>query len=234
MGSARVFAAWCSGTPVPEAGDRHSEGVADLSARRARVLAVILTERYRRMFATPGDEGRDNPGDASHEEVYDGAAGYLRVGDNWTIFGGLVDPGGPRGPNDPLWPLDALFGARDDAVEVGVDDVRGEPTTRYRLTVDLGLADERLPAGVSVPGGSYRALSRIPAEVWLDSGGLARRIAVATEPTAPPDRQVWAVVELWDFGLPVEINPPDPADVMAPACAYQRAYDDTGDAASSG
>jgi hypothetical protein len=233
-GSARVFAAWCSGTPVPEAGDRHSEGVADLSARRARVLAVILTERYRGMLGAPGDDQPDNPGDATHEEVYDGAAGYLRVGDNWTIFGGLVDPGGPRGPNDPLWPLDALFGARDDGVVAGAEDIRGEPATRYRITVDLGLADARLPAGISVPAGPYRALSQLPAEVWVDSGGLARRVAVATDPAAGPGRQFWAVVELWDFGLPVEINPPDPADVMAPACAYNRAYGDTGDAASAG
>jgi hypothetical protein len=233
-GSARVFAAWCSGTPVPEARDRHSEGVADLSARRSRVLAVILTERYRGLAGTPDDDQRDNPGDATHEEVYDGAAGYLRVGRNWTIFGGLVDPSGPRGPNDPLWPLDALFGARDDGVVVGTDDIRGEPVTRYRLSVDLGLADARLPAGVSVPGGPYRALSRVPAEVWLDSGGLARRVAVATEPTASAERQVWAVVELWDFGLPVEINPPDPDDVVAPACAYSQAYDETEDAPPSG
>jgi hypothetical protein len=233
-GSARVFAAWCNGTPVPEAGDRHSEGVADLSARRTRVLAVLLTERYRGMLGAPDDDQRDDPGDATHEEVYDGAAGYLRVGDNWTIFGGLVDPGGPRGHNDPLWPLDALFGARDEGVVVGAEEVRGAPVTRYRLSIDLGLADERLPAGVSVPGGPYRALSRVPAEVWLDSGGLARRIAVATDPAASPDRQLWAVAELWDFGLPVEISPPDPDDVVAPACAYSRAYGDTGDAPPPG
>jgi hypothetical protein len=234
-GSARVFAAWCCGTPVPEAGDRRSDGVADLGARRARVQAVaFVTERLTGAFATPGDDQPDDPGDAGHEEVYDGAAGYLKVGDSWTIFGGLVDPGGPRSPNDPLWPLDALFGARDDGVVVGAEDVRGEPTTRYRLSVDLGLADARLPAGVSVPDGPYRALSRLPAEVWLDSGGLARRIAVASNPSDSADRQVWAVVELWDFGLPVEINPPDRNDVVAPACAYRRADDDTGDAPSSG
>ncbi len=234
-GSARVFAAWCSGTPVPEAGDRRSDGVADLSMRRARLLAVPFgTERFSREFATPGDDQSADPGDAAHEEVYDGAACYLKVGDGWTIFGALADPSGPRAPNDPLWPLDALFGARDDAVEVGVEDVRGEPATRYRLSVDLGLADARLPAGVTVPSGPYRALSRLPAEVWLDSSGLARRVAVATEPTATAKSQLWAVLELWDFGLPVEIKPPDPADIIAPACAYRRAYGDTGDAASSG
>jgi hypothetical protein len=234
-GSARVFAAWCSGTPVPEAGDRRSEGVAELRARRARMLAVsFLTERLAAEIGTPRDDQPDDPGNASHEEIYDGAASYLKVGDSWTIFGGLVDPGGPRGPNDPLWPLDALFGARDDGVVVGSEDVRGELTTRYRLSIDLGLADTRLPAGVSVPSGPYRALSELPAEVWLDSGGLARRVAVTCDPAAAPDRQLWAVVELWDFGLPVEINAPDRDDVVAPACAYSRAYGDAGDAPPSG
>jgi hypothetical protein len=232
-GSARVFAAWCRGTPVPEAGDRRCEGVADLTRRRARMLAVpFFTESSSNLFETLGNGRPDDGGHGAHEEVYDGAACYLRVKDAWTIFGGPVDPSGPRGPNDPLWPLDALFGARDDVVEVGTADVRGEPATRYRLSVDLGVADALVPAGVSVPSAPYRALSRIPAEVWLDSAGLARRVAVATDPAAGADSQVWAVVELWDFGLPVEITPPGAGEILAPAEAYRQAYDDTGDAAS--
>jgi hypothetical protein len=199
------------------------------------MLAVpILTERFSEVFATPGGGQPGDAGDGGQDEVYDGAACYLRVNDAWTIFGGLVDPSGPRGPNDPLWPLDALFGARDDVVEVGPAEVRGEPATRYRLSVDLGLADALLPAGVSVPSGPYRALSKLPAEVWLDSAGLARRVAVASDPAASAEFQVWVVVELWDFGLPVEITPPAAAEVLIPAEAYRRAYDDTGDAAAPG
>jgi hypothetical protein len=76
-------------------------------------------------------------------------------------------------------PLDALWGARGDAVEIGQEAVRGVATTRCRLTVDLARADAALPAGVSVPAGPYRALTRMPAEVWLDAAGLARRVAVS-------------------------------------------------------
>lgn len=223
---------------MPEAGDRRSEGVADLGARRARVLAApFLTDSAGGLFATPEDGQPDDAGDGRHEdgrheEVYDGAACYLRVGEAWTTFGGPVDPSGPRGPNDPLWPLDAVFGAGDDGAMVGAEEVRGEPATRYRLTVDLGLADTLLPAGVSVPAGPYRALSRLPAEVWLDAGGLARRVAVATDPIAAAETQVWAVVELWDFGVPAEITTPSRDALVSPAEAYCRVYDDTGDAAS--
>jgi hypothetical protein len=148
------------------------------------------------------------------EVIYDGANTYLRVAGSWTGFS-LGDPGGPRGVNDPLWPLDALFGVRD-VVEVGPENVRAAPATRYRLTIDLARADAALPAGVTVPSGPYRGLSQIPAEVWLDADGLARRIAVMTEPAVPDDAPAWSIVELWDFGVPADITPPSPDDVVPP------------------
>jgi hypothetical protein len=168
----------------------------------------------------------DDPGtpDLSRpsEMIYDGANAYVRVAGRWTGFF-LTDAGGPRGPNDPLWPLDALSGANGDAVEVGHEAVRGVSATRYRLTVDLAQADAALPAGVSVPSGPYRSLRALPAEVWLDAAGLARRISVNSEPTAAADAQVWSIVELWDFGVAADITPPGPDEVLAPAEAYRLA-----------
>ena len=162
--------------------------------------------------------------------IYDGANAYVRVGSSWTGFF-LADPGGPRGPYDPLWPLDALFGASGDAVEIGPEAVRGVPATRYRLTVDLARADVALPAGVSVPSGPYRSLRALPAEVWLDAAGLARRISVNSDP-APTDARVWSIVELWDFGVAADITPPGPDELLAPAEAFRRAEEesDAGDA----
>jgi hypothetical protein len=119
--------------------------------------------------------------------------------------------------------LDALFGANEDGVEIGPEAVRGVPAARWRLTVDLARADAALPAGVSAPSGPYRWLSRLTAEVWLDADGLARRISVSSEPAAAADAQVWSVVELWDYGLPVDITPPGPDEVLAPAEAYRLA-----------
>jgi hypothetical protein len=117
--------------------------------------------------------------------------------------------------------LDALFGAGDDAVEIGPEAVRGVPATRYRLAVDLARADAALPAGVSVPSGPYRSLSRLPAEVWLDAAGLARRISVCSDPDAAADAQVWSIVELWDFGVAVDVTPPGPDEILAPSEAYR-------------
>ena len=223
-GSARLLAAWCTGSPLPEAADRRCEGVADLGARRARVAqSLFFTDRVTASLMELSD---GNPGlreQVEHSEMlYDGANAYVRVAGRWTGFS-LVNPGGPRGPNDPLWPLDALFGAGDDAVEIGPEAVRGVPATRCRLTVDLARADAALPAGVSVPSGPYRSLSRLPAEVWLDAAGLARRISVNAEPDARADVLVWSIAELWDFGVAAAIRPPGPDEILAPAEAYRMA-----------
>jgi hypothetical protein len=222
--TARLLAAWCMGSPLPEAADRRCEGVADLAARRARVTqSMFFTDRLTAALTEACDGTADLLEGTEHSEmIYDGANAYLRVADSWTGFS-LADPGGPRGPNDPLWPLDALFGASDDAVEVGPQAVRGVLTTRYRLTVNLARADAALPAGVSVPAGPYRALRRLPAEVWLDAAGLARRISVSTElATAATDR-ARSIVELWDFGVTVGITPPGRGEILAPAEAYRLA-----------
>jgi hypothetical protein len=94
--------------------------------------------------------------------------------------------------------------------ETGPDTVREVAVTRYRLTVDLARADAALAAGVSVPSGPYRALRRLPAEVWLDEAGLARRVSVPTSwEDTDDDKVIWAVAELWDFGVAADITPPD-------------------------
>jgi hypothetical protein len=201
--------------------------VADLAGRRARVLqSLVFTDG----FAAKVIEGsHGDPGFLERikhvEMIYDGANAYNRVADNWTGFF-LVDSSGPRGVTDPLWPLDALFGSNDDAVQIGSEAVRGVPVTRCRLTVDLARADAALQAGVSVPSGPYRSLGALPAEVWLDAAGLARRISVCSEPTDAAGKQVWSIVELWDFGVTVDITPPRPDEVLAPAEAYRLADED--------
>jgi hypothetical protein len=213
-----MLAAWCTGSPLPEDADRHCDGVADFTARRARVSqSLFLTDRMTAALMEPGDGKPGFHESTGHMEmIYDGANAYLQHADGWTGIS-LTDPGGPLGPYDPLWPLDALFGASDDAVEIGSEALREVPVTRYRLTVDLARADAALPAGVSVPAGAYRALSRMPAEVWLDAAGRARRISVTSEPGAAMAKQVWSIIDLWDFGVAVDITPPAADEILAPA-----------------
>jgi hypothetical protein len=226
-GTARLLAVWSTGSPLPEAEDRRCEGVADFAARRARVSqSVFFTDRATAALTELGGDDPGHGGRVEHSEmIYDGANAYVRVADRWTGFG-LADPGGPRGLTDPLRPLDVMFGASDKAVEIGPQAVRGAPATRYRLTVDLARADAALPAGVSVPSGSYRSLSRLPAQVWLDAAGLACRISVNSEPAAAAEAQVWSIVELWDWGVAVNVTPPGPGEVLTPAEAYRLAEEE--------
>lgn len=220
-GTARLFAAWSQGSPVPDQADRRCEGIADFGARRARVWQLMMFTAGITAEVMEKHQAADDDDLAllrePQEMVYDGANAYMRVAGNWTGFF-LGDRDGPRTVNDPLWPLDALFGARN-AVEVGVEEVRGVPVTRYRMAIDLAQADAALRAGVTVPAGPFRALSRVPAEVWLDSAGHARRIAVAGEDDPAP---IWSILELWDFGVQANIEPPTPADVMPPHEAFRQ------------
>src|ERR1700722_14971192 len=58
-GTARLFAAWCTGSPVPGAADRRCEGVADLAARRARAWQSLLgTDRLTAALNQRGDGDR--------------------------------------------------------------------------------------------------------------------------------------------------------------------------------
>ncbi len=222
-GTARLFAAWCRGSPEPDVVDRRCDGLADLAARRARVSqSLFFTDELMAKAIEQRDPDLGPPEITESEIIFDGPNAYIRVADAWTVFF-PADPDGPRGPNDPLWPLDALFGAGDDAVEIGTEAVRGVATTHCRLTVDLARADAALPAGVSVPGGPYRSLRQLPAEVWLDAAGCARRISVNSEPTGGAESRIWSVIELWDFGVTVDITPPGPDEVLAPSEAYRRA-----------
>ena len=98
-GTARLLAAWCTGSPLPEAPNRRCEGVADLAARRARVSqSLFFTDG---LTATLIELGDDDPGLRGRVEqsemIYDGANAFVRVADSWTGFS-LTDPGGPRGP----------------------------------------------------------------------------------------------------------------------------------------
>ena len=222
-GTARLFAAWCSGSPTPDVVNRRCDGVADLAARRAHVSqSLFFTDELTTKIIGQRDPDLDPPEIMESEIIFDGPNAYIHVGGAWTMFF-PADADGPRGPNDPLWPLDALFGAGDDAVVVGTEAVRGVAATHCRLTVDLVRADAALLAGVSVPAGPYRSLRQLPAEVWLYAAGLARRISVNSDPTGPAEKHIWSVIELWDFGVSVDITPPGPDDVIAPAEAYRRA-----------
>lgn len=119
--------------------------------------------------------------------------------------------------NDPSKALEMLLGVGKVA-EVGGETVRGEPTTRYRITID----PEKLAA--KVPAASrpyYRQLvgsAPIPAQVWVDDQGRLRKMSFRVQvgsSTAANKAGVLPVTsatyEYYDFGVGIDVKVPRPA-----------------------
>jgi hypothetical protein len=88
--------------------------------------------------------------------------------------------------------LELLRAASLETERVGEEDVRGEPTVRYALTVDCERAELFDCKGETAVVG-----------VWIDDDELVRRIRL--------DHRFTANLEFFDFGVAVEVEAP-PAD----------------------
>lgn len=100
--------------------------------------------------------------------------------------------------------LSMLRSASRETERLGEEDVRGELTVRYRLTVSCEEAALTDCSGETAP-----------IEVWIDENGLVRRIWFE-------DGGSTGTLEFFDFGLAVDIQPPpadqveDSDDLLAP------------------
>lgn len=132
----------------------------------------------------PIDDG-DESGDAVDGEVEDGELDEDEEGDDPFA---LLDPAS----FDPAGFVEALRDAADGFTEVGPDDVRGDATTRYRVALDPSIGET---------GDWYGLDGQV--EVWLDARERLRRV-----------RGGAIEMELWDFGVPVDVEPPaDAVDI---------------------
>ena len=91
--------------------------------------------------------------------------------------------------------LRMLRDASLETVRLGEETVREVPVVRYRLTVNCEEAQ------IGCPG------TTAPVDVWIDDGGLVRRIEL--EDDGSP-----GTIEFYDFGDEVDIEPP-PADQIS-------------------
>jgi hypothetical protein len=128
----------------------------------------------------------------------------------------------PRQPTDLTF-LDLMrHEALVDAVEKDPQDVRGEATTRYTLRLDVDRLTWPKPDRNALATGENSRLRRLaiktlpdprpkgilPTEVWLDQRG--RLVRFSYRPIAPDhpkhDRVPWFTTELWDFGMPPQLE----------------------------
>jgi hypothetical protein len=104
-------------------------------------------------------------------------------GDDGLLGGGF--------PGDPAALLGRVRDAARSFTEVGTEEVRGDAVTRYRAEVDR----EDVDGGLGLWPGEDQSVS---IDVWVDGEDRLRRLAAGG-----------LTLELWDFGVPVEVAVPD-------------------------
>lgn len=129
-------------------------------------------------------------------------------------------------PTDPSEQLGYLQGVSDSVEEVGNEEVRGAAATHYRIAVDLEKAAEQQEGTQARQ--AYDELeqrlgtSTLPMDVWLDEKGRVVRLKMdvptmgsssqyASGQGSSDQEQAVVTEEFYDFGTPVNIEPP-PAD----------------------
>jgi hypothetical protein len=125
-------------------------------------------------------------------------------------------PGSPMKPTDVL---ERVLAASDGTEVLGTDKVRGVETTRYRARVDLEKLVKELPPGegrqddvVEMWGTRF-----VPVELWIDDESRLRRITIAW---AAHGQEETTTVELYDYGVQVDVEPPSVEELMS-----QEAFD---------
>ncbi len=125
-------------------------------------------------------------------------------------------------PRDVFGFLKAVSGSIE---AVGSEEVRGAPTSHYRATLDpaklteLVPADQRETLGGVDEAARQAGLTELPLDVWIDADNRIRKLAIeldAKMPGSDESMQASFVVELYDYGTPLELDLP-PADQVADA-----------------
>jgi hypothetical protein len=178
-------------------------------------------------------------GEQGVETLFDGDTVYLRLPEGaaptpWVRLD-LEDAEGIPGlesledlTNDPSRNLSFLEGVTGEVEEVGEEEVRGVPATHYRLTVDLQRAVEEAPEedrAFLQQQIDTLGVTELPTEVWLDEEGRIVRQSYTLDleqvelPSAAEGAdaqlsgQVATVIEYFDFGTEVEVEPPPAEEV---------------------
>ncbi len=187
-----------------------------------------------------GDLSTD-PDDWRLEAIQDGGVLYIRFpliadqlpnGKTW-VKGDLeqlaaqagtgLDQFGSFAETDPRDAFAYLKAVSGGIETVGTEELRGVQTTRYRATIDVAKALELVPA--EQRGGltdldqilGQTGLTQFPVDVWLDAEQRVHKLDMSFEFSAPGTAEsagAALTVEIWDYGVPVELTLPDEDDVV--------------------
>jgi hypothetical protein len=208
------------------------EGVFDYATRQG-TLTYDLSE----LLDSLGQDASSEP----VEMILDGNVFYMRFpllsslvpgGKPWIKFD-LEALAGQQGidlsqlqsvnQGDPAQTLDYLRAA-GSVEEVGTEDIRGVETTHYQGVIELDKVAELAPAESreqvrrSIDQLKEQAgVSELPVDVWVDSNGLPARIQYSFEGSLAggtgEDLSSVVTMDLFDYGVDVNVEPPPPDEV---------------------
>jgi hypothetical protein len=116
------------------------------------------------------------------------------------------------GQNDPTQSLEYLKAA-GQVRRLGNDRIRGVETTHYHAVVDLEKVASQAPEQVAASVKQLIDMSgttSVPIDVWIDGQGLLRRMhySYAMSNQTAGNSKVALTMDLFDFGVAVDVHPP--------------------------
>jgi hypothetical protein len=125
----------------------------------------------------------------------------------------------------------ALVLLRDGATaarKASMEQIRGTQTTRYAVMLDLDRYAAKLPSESRNVLENYGIGGKTPADVWIDAQNRLRRLRFSYDGNVPVGTagdvrgriKVEYAIELFDFSVPVQVNPPPDSLVCdKPVCS---------------
>lgn len=152
-------------------------------------------------------------------ELPDGK-GWLRLGlDDFERVSGVAVPDGlpGSGSGNPAGALDVLSKATARPQLVGRDSVRGVPTERYHVVIDLDEVETLDETAFVLPENG-----ELPTDVWIGDDGRVHKIAFRTGVAdvfsgSGETLSATVAIELFDFGGVPGVEEPSPAETYEPS-----------------
>jgi hypothetical protein len=202
--SSRFTLTWSNADfPAPPAFDTKIEGVMDYARRRGRISYF-----------------------AESEVIFDGDVMYMkwslpwRKESRWLRWDTGEEQPDPldlqeRALRNPIGLLEFLTGAGRDVRQVGSEEVRGTRSVHYEGTLDFQKVIDQAPAErraelqVLLDLMYENEPTTVPFGLWVDRDGIARRLRMDQGDGSS------VLIEYYDFGIPVEITPPAPSEIVS-------------------
>ena len=193
-----------------------------------------------------GDLG--SPEDWKLEVIQDGDTAYIRfpliakdlpAGKTWikgdakdlsNADAGQMSQFGSLAGTDPRDVFGLLKAVSGSIEAVGTEKIRGVETSHYRATIDMAKVEQLVPEaqrqslGGLDQSAKQAGLTELPLEIWIDSDQRVRKLSIdldAKQPGTDASVKAAVVVELYDYGAPLELELP-PADQVADAATLKQ------------